>query len=100
MSTASRRPTAHQELSVASEVALAALTVAAVIGFGRLFENGRFFGPAFLAAVGSHLTARAGRRLGLGLPAAALFSVVVGTIALVWLIEPATTTYGIPRGES
>jgi transglutaminase-like putative cysteine protease len=95
------RPRAQAgELSIASEVALGALTVAGVISFGRLFENGRFFGPALVAAVASHVMARAWRRLGLSLPAAAVLSAVAGTIAVVWLIEPATTSYGIPRGAT
>jgi transglutaminase-like putative cysteine protease len=98
--TAHHRPPPAGELSVASEVALIGLTVAAVISFGRLFDDGRFFGPVFVAAVTSHLVARAGRRMGLGLPLAALLSLAAGTIALVNLIEPATTTYGIPRGDS
>jgi transglutaminase-like putative cysteine protease len=97
---AQRRPPPEGELSIASEVALIGLTVAAVVSFGRLFDNGRFFGPVFVAAVASHLVARAGRRLGLGLPLATLLSLGVGAVALVNLIEPATTTYGIPRGDS
>jgi transglutaminase-like putative cysteine protease len=74
--------------------------VAAVISFGRLFDTGRFFGPVFVAAVASHLIARAGRRLGLGMPLASLLSLVAGTVALINLIEPSTTTYGIPLGAS
>ena len=98
--TAHHRPSPAGELSVASEVALIGLTVAAVISFGRLFDTGRFFGPVFVAAVASHLVARAGRRLGLGLPLASVLSLVAGTVALINLIEPSTTTYGIPRGAS
>jgi transglutaminase-like putative cysteine protease len=96
MSTAARRPGREGEHSLPAELALAALTVSAVISFGRLFDTGRFFGPVFLAAVGSHLVARAARRLGLGLAAAAALSLVAGALAVVWLVEPSTTTYGIP----
>ena len=85
---------------MAPELALTALTIGAVVSFGRLFEDGRFFGPVFAAAVCSHVVAWLGRRLGLGLPAAALLSLVAGAIVLVWVIEPSTTTYGIPRGAS
>ena len=85
---------------MASELALAALTIGAVISFGRLFDNGRYFGPVFVAAIGSHLVAWAGRRVGLSLPAAALLSLLAGAVVLVWVIEPSTTTYGIPRGAS
>ena len=97
---AARRPVRGDDLSVASELALAALTISAVVGFGRLFDNGRFFGPVLAAAIGSHLVAWAGRRLGLGLPAAALLSALAGAVVLVWVIEPSTTTYGVPRGAS
>jgi transglutaminase-like putative cysteine protease len=100
VSTASVRPPDEKELPIASEVVLTALTLAAVIGFARLFENARFFGPAFIAAVGSHLVARIARRLGLDVGTAALVSLAIGTIALVWLVVPSTTTYGIPRGAS
>jgi transglutaminase-like putative cysteine protease len=100
VSTAARRPVRDDELSIASELALAALTIGAVVGFGRLFDNGRYFGPVFVAAFGSHLAAWAGRRLGLGLPAAALLSLVAGAVVIVWVIEPSTTTYGVPRGAS
>jgi transglutaminase-like putative cysteine protease len=100
VSTTARRLVRDRELSVAPELALTALTIGAVVGFGRLFDNGRYFGPVFLAAIGSHLVAWLGRRVGLGLPAAALLSLVAGAVVLVWVIEPSTTTYGIPRGAS
>ena len=100
VSTAARRPVRDDELAIAPELALAALTIGAVIGFGRLFDDGRYFGPVLAAAIGSHLVAWAGRRLGLGLPAAALLSAAAGAVVLVWVIEPSTTTLGIPRGAS
>ena len=31
---------------------------------------------------------------------AALLSLIAGAVVLVWVIEPSTTTYGIPRGAS
>ena len=100
MTTAARRLVRDTELSVAPELALTALTIGAVIGFGRLFDTGRYFGPVVVAAVASHLVAWLGRRIGLGLPSAALLSLLAGAVVLVWVIEPSTTTYGIPRGAS
>ena len=53
----SRRPEQAQATLIAAEVALTAVTMAAVIGLGRLFADGSFLAPILLAAVASHAVA-------------------------------------------
>jgi hypothetical protein len=76
--------------------ALAAVTVAAALGLGRVFADGSFALPVIGAALLPHaigVLARA-RRWRAGV----LAGVTVGAVALyaAWVIAPESTTYGIP----
>src|SRR4051812_47171955 len=85
------RRTPRTGLGAAPEVALTGVTVAAVIGLQRLFNNNSFLGPVVLAAVTSHALSWACRRFRLGVVLAALLS-LVGLAAFIGLIiEPSTT---------
>ncbi|MEX2658587.1 MAG: DUF3488 and transglutaminase-like domain-containing protein [Acidimicrobiales bacterium] len=83
-----------------AEVALAAITVAAVVGLGRLFEDGSFLLPVLTVAAGSHLVAGWCRRRGLS-PATTSLIALAGLAAVVsWIFLPATTAYGLPTPAS
>jgi transglutaminase-like putative cysteine protease len=81
-----------------AELALVAVTAAAVIGLGRLFADGSFLAPVLTAVVASHVLAWGTRRLGWTLRASALLSAVGLVLVISWVVEPATTTYGVPGG--
>jgi transglutaminase-like putative cysteine protease len=88
------------QLGTAVEMALVVVTIAAVAGLGRLFTDARFLGPVVGAAVGGHVIAAAARRLGVPLWLFVVLAAAGGFVVLAWVIEPATTTYGIPWGHS
>ena len=97
-----RRPQAPQggpidvPLLAIAETALAAVTVAAVLGLGRLFEDGSFLLPVLTIGVAAHLLATWCRRAGLSARLTAL-AAGAGLVAVIsWLLLPATTAYGLP----
>lgn len=97
-----RRPRAPQggphdvPLLAIAETALAAVTVAAILGLGRLFEDGSFLLPVLTIGVGAHLLATWCRRAGLSARLTALVA-GAGLVAVIsWLLLPATTAYGFP----
>ncbi|MDQ3979763.1 MAG: DUF3488 and transglutaminase-like domain-containing protein [Actinomycetota bacterium] len=79
-----------------AEVALVAVSVAAVVSLARLFSNGRFLAPVLAAAVASHALAWMCRRWRVGLAAWSVLSGAGLILAVAWLVEPQTTTFGIP----
>ena len=96
-----RHPTATTEprevpLLAIAETALAAVTVAAILGLARLFENGSFLLPVLAVGVAAHLLASWSRRARLSGVATALVA-GAGLVAVVsWLLLPRTTAYGLP----
>jgi transglutaminase-like putative cysteine protease len=85
---------ARSELYAAA--ALAALTIAAALGLGRVFDEGSFALPVIGAALLPHAVgaiARGRRWSGLVL---GLVTFVVVLLYLAWVIAPGSTTYGIP----
>lgn len=92
-------PSAVPLLAIA-EVALAAITVAAVLGLGRLFADGSFLLPVLTVAVAAHLLAGWCRRRGLSPGTTALVAAGGLLAALSWLLLPATTAYGIPTAAT
>ena len=100
-SAGARRPgDADRAIRVAPELALLGLTAAAVVGMGRLFANGSFLGPVLLAAGLSHATAALCRRRGLGLPLTTVVSAAVLALFVIWVIEPARVTHGLPGADA
>ena len=90
------RPGARRPPITGAEISLTAVTVVAVLGLTRLFSNGSFLPPVLTAAVAGHAVAWAGRRLGLHPVAAAGLSLAGLVLAVAWVVEPHTTTLGIP----
>lgn len=76
------------------------MTVAAVIGLGRLFEDGTFLLPVLTVTAAAHLLARWCRRRRLGPGATALVAVGGLAATVSWLLVPATTAYGLPTAAT
>ena len=87
-------------LQAAAELALVGLTVAAVIGLGRLFSDASYLPPVLTVLLAAHALAWGTRRLGLGPLGAVLVSGVGLVLVVAWVVEPATTTMGLPRGRT
>jgi transglutaminase-like putative cysteine protease len=82
--------------SAAAELAVVGLTVAAVLGLGRLFVDASFLPEVLAVVLAAHAVAWGSRRLGLGPVAAVAVSALGLLLAIGWVIEPATTTFGLP----
>lgn len=85
---------------LAGTAALAALTVSAAAGMGRLFEDASYLSPLALAAVVTHAVAWWGRRRGLTLVATALVAASVLGLVAAWVVLPHTTWYGVPTSAT
>ena len=83
-----------------AEIALTAITVAAVFGLGRLFVDNTFLPPVLLFAVLAHVLAAAVRRSGANAFVTTLTAVGGLVLAVTWVLLPETTTYGLPSGET
>ncbi|MGH2684800.1 MAG: transglutaminaseTgpA domain-containing protein, partial [Actinomycetota bacterium] len=96
----SRSPRATDRTLLVAELALASVTIAAVIGLGRLFVDGSFLPPILLAAVASHGVAAGARRLGWGVAASSLVSFGGLVLFVAWVLYPETATIGLPTGAT
>ncbi len=83
-------------LQASAEVALVSLTLAAVVGLTRLFDDASFLLPVLGFALAGHVLAIVCRRLGIGpvLTAALATGGLVAAVSLVLLRE--TTRLGLP----
>lgn len=91
-----RRDRTAVDLLPATEIALAAVTLAVGLGFGRLFSDGGYFGPVVLVAVVAHGAAALCRRHrvnGIGVTVVAIggFAVLAG-----WFQYGDTLAFGLP----
>jgi hypothetical protein len=86
-------PRRAHELAV---VALAALSVAAALALGRVFDGGGFVAPVLGAAVLPHAIGALTRRRGWSMAATLTLSAAAGAVYVVWAVDPAATSYGIP----
>lgn len=85
---------ARAELSAAA--ALAALTIAAALGLGRVFDEGSFALPVIGAALLPHAVGAVARWRRWSGVVLGLLTFVVVLLYLAWVIAPGSTTYGIP----
>jgi transglutaminase-like putative cysteine protease len=90
----------RKRLLVLAEASLAAISVAAVLGLGRLFADGSFFPQVAFAALTAHATAVVCRRRRLSAVPSALIAIVVAGLLITWFQLPETTTLGIPSFET
>ena len=82
------------------EVGLAALTVAGLVGFHRVFTGTAWVGPVFGTALGVQLVCRLTRRWMRSPILAQIVDVLAVAVLTVWTVVPSSTAYGLPwRGS-
>lgn len=80
--------------------ALVGVTIAVAAGMGRLFTDLRFLPALLAAALVTHVVAAVARDRGLSTTPAALLAAAGAGLAIVWIVLPHTTAFGIPTGET
>jgi transglutaminase-like putative cysteine protease len=80
----------------AATVALAALTLAAAAGMGRLFAGTGHLLPFAVAGLVAHGVMWLGRRRGVPLVANVALAAGAVVVAIVWVVLPETTVLGLP----
>jgi transglutaminase-like putative cysteine protease len=83
-----------------AELALAAMTCAAVVGFGRIFASWRFLAPLLVIALVGHTTVALCRRRGLGVPTTFLITTVEWLLVVTWLFFLDTTLALVPTPDT
>jgi transglutaminase-like putative cysteine protease len=81
-------------------LALAALSTAAALSLGRVFESGRFVLPVVTALLVAHLLGFVARTRSWSLLDALSLSMSGLAIYLIWVVAPHTTLYGLPTGDT
>jgi transglutaminase-like putative cysteine protease len=92
--------TRSRPLLPVAEVALAAVTLAAVLGMSRLFDGGGWLEPLAANAVAAHGVAALARRRGLSLAGTGAVMAAAATGVTTWTCYWSTTTAGLPTGET
>ncbi len=85
---------------VVRSAALALVSIAAALAFGRVFADGGFVGPLLVAAVVPHAIGCVGRARRWSLVRTAALGGAATVLALVWVSAGDATFYGIPTGET
>jgi hypothetical protein len=92
--------TRHSQTLLATEVALWLVTVAAIVGMHRLFEDGSYRPTLLVEAVVAHLVVAVLRRRGVSLLPAALVTIVACVTTLTWVHYADTTIWLLPTGDT
>jgi TgpA N-terminal domain/Transglutaminase-like superfamily len=87
-------------LLLANEAALAFVTVSAIVGMHRLFEDGSYRGPLVAMAIVAHVTVAALRRARIHLVPAALITAAAAILFITWTRFPETTRWLLPTGDT
>ncbi|MGH9212684.1 MAG: transglutaminase TgpA family protein [Acidimicrobiales bacterium] len=87
-------------LERSTELALAGVTTAAVVGMHLLFADGSFFAPLFWQAVVAHVTLAILRRREVRLLTATCIAAVVAVLSITWLQYLDTTVALLPSSET
>ncbi|HEX5366585.1 MAG TPA: DUF3488 and transglutaminase-like domain-containing protein [Acidimicrobiales bacterium] len=87
-------------LRLATEVALGLVTVAAVLGMNRLFEDGSYRAPLVAQAVLAHVVVTSLRRANLRLVPAGLATAGTAVLAVAWARFPDTVRWGLPTAAT
>lgn len=90
-----------ESMQIATEVALFMVTVAAIVGMHRLFQDGSYRGPLVFQALAAHVTMAVLRRARFRLLPAALVTLAVGAVIIAcsqylsttWLVIPSPETF-------
>lgn len=99
--TATRTSTdAQLPLLALSEVALAAVTLAGVIGLRRAFVGAEWFWPLAGQALAAHALSAVLRRRGVSTPLSLLAVGAAGAVAICWVYAGSTTVFGLPTGDT
>ncbi len=98
-STRDARPLVRSHLLLA-EIALAGLTLSAVVGLCRIFASWGFLAPLLVVAGAAHLTVAACRRRGVGLAASFVATALVWVLSASWLFFLDTTLLLIPTTDT
>jgi transglutaminase-like putative cysteine protease len=86
----------RDRLAPTAEVALAVVTVAAVIGMHRLFADGSYRGPLLLQLLAAHALVTVARRTGRSLPATGALAALGAVLLTAWLHYRETTAWLLP----
>jgi transglutaminase-like putative cysteine protease len=82
------------------EIALALLTVAALLGFHRVFDGWHWVGPVIGTALGVQLVCAMTRRWVRHPLVGALIDLAAAGALTAWTVLPSTTTFGVPAGRT
>jgi transglutaminase-like putative cysteine protease len=82
--------------TITATVALALVTLAVGLGFGRLFSSGPFAWPVIVTVVMAHGTAYWCRRNEIPTGVAACATLGAAAVATAWTVLGHTTAYGVP----
>lgn len=85
---------------VAAEVALTLVTLVAVAGLGRLFDDRSVLADLLLAGLAAHVLASASRRLGWGLLRSGALQLVALVVVVSWVRYPDLQNWGLPSSET
>jgi transglutaminase-like putative cysteine protease len=85
---------------VPAEVSLVLLTLATVIGFGRVFADWSFLGPMIATALYTHGVCLVTRRRGYSVPVSGLIALPGFVLLCSWVFFFERTTLGIPTGST
>lgn len=83
-----------------SEVALTAVTLAAVLGLRRAFLGTEWFPELALQVVAAHGTSAYARRRGVSVAATLAITLALGVLAVAWIHAGETTAFGIPTADT
>jgi transglutaminase-like putative cysteine protease len=90
----------RQRIALVDEVALALVTMAAVVGMHRLFIDSSYRGPLIAQALLAHVTVTLLRRARVRLLPAAVVTAVVAVFVITWARFPETTQWLLPTGST
>ncbi len=89
-----------RSLLLPAEVALATVTLAAVLGMHRLFADLDWLGPLTANAIAAHVVVTVCRRRGFSLPTTAVIMALSAAVVATWTCYWSTTAVGIPTGDT
>ena len=98
LGTTTRAPWPHARLL--APVALAALSIGAAMSLARVFDSAGFVLPVIGAALLPYVIGAIGRRFGWPTAVTLGLSLVALVAYVVWALEPSTTRFGAPLGET
>ena len=90
----------REHMLLASEVALALVALAAIVGMHRVFEDGSYRGPLALQAIVASTLVAGLRRAGVRLLPAAALTTLAAVLFITWTRFPATTQWLLPTPDT